>query len=49
MIITIFSNPSEKNQNELVVTGKKLINSFSGLVTNGLGPDMARGPPVLSR
>jgi hypothetical protein len=32
--------------NELVVTSKKLTNNFAGLVTAGLGPDMARGPPV---
>jgi hypothetical protein len=32
--------------NELVVTSNKLTNNFDGLVTSGLGPDMARGLPV---
>jgi hypothetical protein len=32
--------------NELVVTVNKLTNHFAGLVISGLGPDVARGPPV---
>jgi hypothetical protein len=34
------------NVNELVVTSKNFTNNFAGLVTNGLGSDVARGPPV---
>jgi hypothetical protein len=35
-----------KKINELVVTNNKLTNDFSGLVTSGLRPDVAHGPPV---
>jgi hypothetical protein len=35
-----------KNINELVITSDKLTNNFMGLVTNGLGSDMASKPPV---
>jgi hypothetical protein len=38
-----------KKINKLVVTSKKLTNNFAGLAANGLGPDVARGPPVLPR
>jgi hypothetical protein len=31
---------------ELSVTSIKLTNNFAGLVTNGFGPDVARGSPV---
>jgi hypothetical protein len=34
---------------ELVVTSNKLTNNFAGLVTSGLGSDVARGPLVLPR
>jgi hypothetical protein len=33
--------------NELVVTRNKLTNSFAGVVTGGLAPDVACGPPVV--
>jgi hypothetical protein len=33
--------------NELVVTSKILTNNFSGLVTSGHRPDVARGPLVI--
>jgi hypothetical protein len=32
--------------NELVLPSNKLTNNFVGLVTSGLEPDMALGPPV---
>jgi hypothetical protein len=35
-----------KTINELVVTSNKLTNNFVGLVTSGIEPDLARGPPV---
>jgi hypothetical protein len=35
--------------NELVVTSNKLTNNFAGLVTSGLGPNVASGSPVLPR
>jgi hypothetical protein len=34
--------------NELVVTRNKLINNFAGLVTSGLGPDVACGPSLIT-
>jgi hypothetical protein len=48
-ITIFFSNPSEQRNNELVVNSNKLTNNFAGLVTSGLGQDVARGPPVLPR
>jgi hypothetical protein len=36
-------------RNELVVTSNKLTKIFLGLITSGLGSDVARRPPVLSR
>jgi hypothetical protein len=45
--ITFFFRSFEENKiNELVVTSNKLTNDFVGLVTSGLGPDVARGWPV---
>jgi hypothetical protein len=45
-----FSNPSKQEKiNELVVTSNKLTDNFAGLITSGLGPDVARGPPVVPR
>jgi hypothetical protein len=38
-----------KKINELVVTGDKLTNNFTDLVTNGVGPDVSLGPPVVPR
>jgi hypothetical protein len=47
--ITIsFKSFGVKKINELVVTSNKLTNNFASLVTNGLGPDVARGPPVVT-
>jgi hypothetical protein len=36
----------EKKTNELVVTCNKLKNKFVGLITRGLGSDVARESPV---
>jgi hypothetical protein len=41
-----FKSLGVKKINELVETSNKLTNNFAGLVTNGTGPDVARGPPV---
>jgi hypothetical protein len=41
-----FRSFGAKKINELVVTSKKLTNNFAGLVATGVGPDVARGPPV---
>jgi hypothetical protein len=35
-----------KKLNEPVVTGNKLKHNFAGLITSGLGPNVARRPPV---
>jgi hypothetical protein len=35
-----------KKINELVITSNKLKNTFAGLVTCGLGPDVTHGSPV---
>jgi hypothetical protein len=45
-IIIFFKFFGENKINELVVTSNKLTNKFAGLVTNGLGPDVARGPSL---
>jgi hypothetical protein len=37
---------SKENKSAPLVTGSKLADNFAGPVTNGLGPDVARGPPV---
>jgi hypothetical protein len=47
--ITIFKHFRMKKVNEFVVTSNKLTNNFAGLVTSGLGPDVARRPPVAPR
>jgi hypothetical protein len=48
--ITIFFKPfGARKISKLVVTSNKLTNNFAGPVTSGLGPDVARGPPVGSR
>jgi hypothetical protein len=48
--ITIcFISFGAKKINELVATSKKLTNNFVGLVTSGLGPDLARGPLIVPR
>jgi hypothetical protein len=44
--ITIFNSFGVNKINELVVTGNRLTNNFAGLITSGLGLDVARGPPV---
>jgi hypothetical protein len=44
-----FKSFAVKKINELAATSNKLTNNFAGLVTNGLGPDVARELPVLSR
>jgi hypothetical protein len=45
--ITIFFKSFRgKNINEDVGTSNQLTNNFAGLVTSGLGPDVAFGPPV---
>jgi hypothetical protein len=36
------------NKKEFAVTNNVLTNNFAGLVTSGLGPDMARWPSVFS-
>jgi hypothetical protein len=44
--ITIcFKSFGVKKINELVATSNKLTNNFAGLITSGLGLDVARGPP----
>jgi hypothetical protein len=45
-ITNFFKSFGVEKINELVVTSYKLTNNFAGLITNGLGPDVARGPPV---
>jgi hypothetical protein len=45
-ITILFKTLGVKKVNLLVVTGKKLTNNFVDLVTSGLGPDVARRPPV---
>jgi hypothetical protein len=35
-----------KKINELIISKNKFINTFAGLVTSGLGPHVACGPPV---
>jgi hypothetical protein len=47
--IFFFKSFGVKNTNELVVTSNKLTNTSVGLVTSGLEPDVARGPPVTPR
>jgi hypothetical protein len=49
IITNFFKSFGVKKINELVTTSNKLTNNFSGLVTSGLGMDVARGPPVGSR
>jgi hypothetical protein len=45
--ITIFSKSfGAKEINSLVATSNKLTQNFVGLVTSGLRPDLARGPPA---
>jgi hypothetical protein len=44
--ITIFLVLGENKINELAITSNKITNNFTGLVTSGLGPDVARGPPT---
>jgi hypothetical protein len=41
-----FKSFSEKKINELVIASNKLTNSFAGLVTSGLGLNVACRPPV---
>jgi hypothetical protein len=48
-ISIFFKLLGEMKINELVVTSNKLTNNFAGLVTSGLRPDVALGPPVLPR
>jgi hypothetical protein len=36
-----------KKINEFVVINRELTNNFAGLVTGGLRPDVAHGPPVV--
>jgi hypothetical protein len=45
-ITIFFKSFGIKKTNELVVTSNKLTNKFAGLVISGLGPDVARSPPV---
>jgi hypothetical protein len=47
--IFFFRSFGVKKINELAVTSNKLTNNFAGLVRSGLGPDLARGPPVEQR
>lgn len=35
-----------KKISKLIVSGNKLTNKFAFLVASGLGPELARGPPV---
>jgi hypothetical protein len=44
--IFFFTSFGEVKRIALVVTSNKLTNTFSGLVTSGLGPDVTREPPV---
>jgi hypothetical protein len=45
-ITTFFKSFGTKKINERILTSNKLTNNFTGLVTSGLGPDVAGGPPV---
>jgi hypothetical protein len=45
-ITIFFKSFAVRKINELAVTSNKLTNNFAGLITSGLGPDVARGPPV---
>jgi hypothetical protein len=45
-ITIFFKSFGVRKINELVVIGKKLTNNFACLITSGLGPDVAHGPPV---
>lgn len=47
--ILFFTSFGAKKIHYLVASSKKLANSFAGLVTIGLGLDVARGPLVGSR
>jgi hypothetical protein len=44
-----FKSFRAKKMNQLVVTSYKLKNNFVGIITSVLGPDVARGPPVVPR
>jgi hypothetical protein len=45
-ITIFFKSFGVKKINELVVTNKKVTDNYVGLVTSGLGQDVAYGPPV---
>jgi hypothetical protein len=45
-ITIFFKSFGVKKINELVVTSNKLTNNVAGLVSGGLGLDVARGPSV---
>jgi hypothetical protein len=42
----LFKSFGAKKMDELAATNKELTNNFEGLVTSGLGPHIACGPPV---